>query len=209
MMTQTTHPVILASGSPRRRDLMAAAGIAFEVVPPTLAEPRRSTVPQPVQWAEALAYFKARTIAEQFPGRIVLGADTLCVHEGQVLGKARDADHAREILGQLSGTRHAVVTGVALCGPQGKRVIASETTGVQMRTMSDAEITAYIDSGEWIGKAGAYAIQETADRYVDRLDGSFDNVVGLPIGLVRRMLTRMEYFPCNCEDQPMMEGPTE
>jgi septum formation protein len=201
MMSQTTPPVILASGSPRRRDLLKAAGIDFDMVPPSLAEPRRSRVAQPVGWAEALAYFKARAVAMTHPDSIVLGADTLCVLDGEILGKARDADHAREILQRLSGTQHAVITGVAVCAPQGKRVIASETTGVRMRPMSDAEINAYIDSGEWIGKAGAYAIQETADRYVDALDGSFDNVVGLPVDLVRRMLTRIEYFPCGCEDQ--------
>ena len=92
------------------------------------------------------------------------------------------------MLETLSGSRHAVITGVALLGPGPRRLIASDTTHVTMRRMTDDEIQAYLDSGEWQGKAGAYAIQETADRFVTSVEGSFTNVVGLPMELVRRML---------------------
>jgi septum formation protein len=208
MTAPEPSPVILASASPRRRDLLAGAGVRFEVITPELPEPTRRTG-TPIQWAQSLAYFKARSIADMHPGRLVIGADTVCVLDDEVLGKASDTNHARDILTKLSGTRHAVITGVALVGPGGKRLLAAETTGVQMTPMSDADISAYIDSGEWIGKAGAYAIQETADRYVEHLDGNFDNVVGLPIGLVQRMLARMEYLPCTCNDHIQLTGSTE
>jgi len=92
------------------------------------------------------------------------------------------------MLRRLSGTRHAVITGVAVVGPGGRRRIASATSHVTMRPMTDEEVAGYVASGEWEGKAGAYAIQETADRFVERVEGSFDTVVGLPVDLVRRLL---------------------
>ena len=96
------------------------------------------------------------------------------------------------MLRRLSGTRHVVITGVALLGPNGYRRIASESTFVTMRAMSDEEIVGYLDSGEWQGKAGAYAIQETADRFVDRIEGSLSNVVGLPMERIERMVAEIE-----------------
>ena len=96
------------------------------------------------------------------------------------------------MLRHLSGTRHAVITGVALLGPDGRQRIDSETTFVTMREMTDDEVEQYIASGEWIGKAGAYAIQETADRFVDKIEGSFSNVVGLPVELVGRMVAELQ-----------------
>jgi septum formation protein len=207
MMTRNEkQSLILASASARRKDLLEQAGIKFDVIAPTFPEPAHKTDRSPEQWAQSLAYFKARAVADKHPDRTVIGADTICVLGDEVLGKARDADHARDILRKLSGTKHAVITGVAICGPDGKRLIASQTTGVQMAAMSDADIDAYIKSGEWIDKAGAYAIQDTADRYVERLEGRFDNVVGLPVDLVLRMLTRMEYLPCTCDDRVQLAG---
>ena len=209
MTRDENQSVILASASARRRDLLAQAGMEFDVIPPTFPEPSHKPERSPEQWAQSLAYFKARAVADKHPDRTVIGADTICVLGNEVLGKARDANHAREILNKLSGTKHAVITGVAICGPDGKRLIASETTAVQMAEMSDADIDAYIESGEWIDKAGAYAIQDSADRYVEQLDGPFDNVVGLPVELVQRMLTRMEYLPCTCDDRVQLAGSDE
>jgi septum formation protein len=187
----TTDPteLILASGSPRRRELLSRAGYAFTVIPPTVDE--CAVVPKllrPNAYAESLAYFKARSVAENRRDARVLGADTIVTLDGDILGKPDDADHARQMLSRLSRNRHAVITGVALLGPGHGRVLASQTTWVCMRPMSDAEIDAYIDSGEWQGKAGAYAIQETADRFVTRLEGSFSNVVGLPMELIAKLL---------------------
>ncbi|MDY6913416.1 MAG: Maf family protein [Planctomycetota bacterium] len=193
-----TEPLrlILASGSPRRKQLLAEAGYDFEVVAPAISEPSyylRGLSPS--QQAEAMAYFKARSVAEGRDGCYVLAADTVVAARDKTLGKPADEADARRMLSALSGSRHAVITGVALLGSDGGRLIASETTGVTMRKMSDAELDAYIASGEWAGKAGAYAIQETADRFIESVDGSFTNVVGLPMELLGRMIREIRQRP--------------
>jgi len=176
--------------------LLEQAGLKFIVVVPSLPEPDE-VFPKlpPTQQAEALAYFKARATAEDYPDDYILGADTIVAHDGRVFGKASDSDHARRMLGELSGSRHQVVTGVALLGPEGERLITSESTFVTMRKMTDQELDDYIRSGEWENKAGAYAIQETADRFVEKIEGSFSNVVGLPVELVIRMLHELKTHP--------------
>ncbi len=185
--------LVLASSSPRRRALLDEAGIAYTQVAPPADEPdMTSPTLTPCQYAEASAYYKARSVADEHPDDVVLAADTVCELNGEILGKAADADAARAMLARLSGTEHHVITGVAVCLPGGQRLIASDVTGVRMRPMAPQEISDYVDSGEWIGKAGAYAIQETADRYVEQVDGSFSNVVGLPVELVRRMLAAID-----------------
>ena len=189
-------PLILASGSPRRGALLREAGIAFEVVAPPFCEPAGllADLP-PAQQAEALAYFKARSVQRDHVEAFLLGADTLAAIEGRVLGKPADAAEARSMLESLSGTRHEVITGLALLGPAGERLIASETTRLAMRRMTGAEIDEYVKSGEWRGKAGAYALQETADRFIRDISGSFSNVVGLPIELLRRMIAELRQHP--------------
>ncbi len=181
--------LILASASPRRKQLLDDAGVDFEVLVPPLEE-FKNGLPSltPAQKAESLAYYKARSVWQLKPDCYVLGADTIISIGDEIMGKAFDADEARRMLKTLSSTRHAVITGVALLGPAGERLIASDTTYVTMKPMSDDDIEQYVASGEWIDKAGAYAIQETADRFVEKLDGHFDTVVGLPVGLVLRMI---------------------
>ena len=187
-------PLILASSSRRRRSLLREAGIAFETVAPPIHEPDEvdGKLP-PVQQAEALAYFKARAVQQRMRRpAFVLGADTIVLSApGHILGKPADAGEARGMLQALSNTTHDVITGVAILGPNQHRIIASEVTRVTMRPVGLREIDEYIDSGEWKGKAGAYAIQETADKFIANLDGSFSNVVGLPIELVTRMLAEL------------------
>ena len=186
-----TGALILASASPRRRALLAEAGISFTAVEPPLPEPHDGIARlAPAQQAEALAYYKARAVAGEDPPGRVLGADTVVALGREVLHKPADATDARRMLGALSNSRHAVITGVALLGPGARRCICSDWTWITMRPMSEAEIEAYIASGEWAGKAGAYAIQETADRFVVAVDGSITNVVGLPMELVGRLLGR-------------------
>jgi len=185
--TQTTR-LVLASSSPRRRQLLAEAGYEFEAVAPPIGEPADALRDlSPRQQAEALAYFKARSVADRLGDAVVLAADTLVVVDGEVLGKPADAADARRMLRKLSGARQEVITGVALLGPP-RRLIASEVTVVVTRALSPDEIESYIASGEWEGKAGAYAIQETADRFVTEVRGSFTNVIGLPMELLERML---------------------
>jgi septum formation protein len=174
--------LILASGSPRRRALLEEANIPFRVVVPAVEEdePERGD-------ARAVALANARRKALAVPGDLVLAADTVVALGDRLLGKPRDETHARELLRALSGTTHAVVTAVALkaMGQLHERCVETRVT---MRALREAEIDAYARSGEGMGKAGAYAIQETADRFVTRLDGPFDNVVGLPVAAVRELL---------------------
>jgi septum formation protein len=187
--------LILASSSPRRKQLLAEAGVDAEVIVPPIAEPTGLMSMAPRQQAEALAYFKAKAVAQTHPDEVVLGADTIVACSNAVIGKPTDEDDARRMLQMLSGTRHMVITGVALLGP-GYRKIYSDLTWLKMRKITSDEVEGYIRSGEWIGKAGAYAIQETADRFVESIDGSFSNVVGLPMELVGRLIedarTRIE-----------------
>ncbi len=183
--------LILASASPRRRQLLAEAGIPFDVIVPVIPEPDEVTCKlPPTQQAEALAYFKARAVWDAQPGRWILGADTIVARGGEILGKPRDAAGARAMLDSLACTRHAVISGVALLGPGGRQ-IASDTTFVTMRKLSAAELDAYIASGQWVGKAGAYGLQEIGDRFVENIEGSFTNVVGLPMELVGRMIAQV------------------
>ena len=185
--------LILASSSPRREMLMRQGQLDCRVVHPPIHEPDDIDEGlSPVGLAEALAYFKASAVQRLHPGQAVLGADTVVSVGGEPLGKAAGPDEAADMLVKLSGTRHEVITGVALLGPGHWRMIASETTHVTMRTITPAEIEAYVESDEWRGKAGAYAIQETGDRFVVDVDGSFSNVVGLPMELLARMLAMFD-----------------
>jgi len=172
---------------------MRQAGLSFQVVLPPIDEPSRIDHElTPAQHAQALAYFKASSVQRQGFDGAVLGADTVVCVASEILGKASGPQQAAEMLGKLSGTRHEVITGVAVLGPDHWRMIASDTTVVTMRTITPDEIDEYVESGEWCGKAGSYAIQETGDRFVANIEGSLSNVVGLPMELVAEMLTQFE-----------------
>ncbi|MBS3733794.1 MAG: septum formation protein Maf [Phycisphaerae bacterium] len=182
-------PLILASNSPQRRDLLTEGGIAFEVRSSPVCEPTHLPAGlSPAARAAAVAYFKARATAQATPERTVLAADTVVAVGEDVLGKPADADEARAMLRRLSRVAHRVITGVALIGPDGRRCIESEMTRVTMRAMSDEQVARYVASGAWRGKAGGYAVQEADDAFVTRIEGSYSNVVGLPIERVQRML---------------------
>jgi septum formation protein len=152
----------------------------------------------PGAYAESLAYVKATAAiaAHGLKSGLVLGADTVVVLGGRIIGKPADEADARRILLALSGSEHQVLTGVALVdAASGRRWTAHEVTRVNMRVMRPAEIDAYVASGEAMGKAGAYAIQETGDRYIEQLQGSITNVVGLPMELLERMISAAGYDP--------------
>jgi nucleoside triphosphate pyrophosphatase len=158
--------------------------VRFEVVPPGIDETLGPGI-LPEAASEALALAKARAVAVRRPGFLVLGADTLVAVGRRTLGKPSDRAQARAFLGLLSGSTHRVVTGLALGpSPDGPWRVGHAVTEVTMRRIEPAEVEGYLDSGEWEGKAGAYAIQETADRFVTRLEGSRTNVVGLPVELL-------------------------
>jgi septum formation protein len=189
--------LILASASPRRAQLLADNGYQFDIVRPPLHEPEEGNprIP-PEQYAEALSYYKARSVANatDCPDAAILAADTVVAYQDHLFGKPRDAADARYILSTLAGTTHEVITGVTVLQPaSGKRLIAHETTRVTMRPMSLEVLDRYIASGEWEGKAGAYGIQDHGDAYIERIEGSFTNVVGLPMSLVARMLEEVGY----------------
>ena len=190
--------VVLGSASPRRRELLRAAGVEFEVVVPAVDEtPAEGLAPDEV--ARDLAERKARAVAERCDrDALVLAADTIVAIDvagkPRLLGKPADEDEAGAMLALLSGSRHEVVTGVAaMRARDGALASACERTWVTMRPIRAEEIEAYVRSGEWRDKAGGYAIQETADRFVVRLEeGGYDNVVGLPVALALALLERVE-----------------
>jgi septum formation protein len=191
--------LILASASPRRRDLLQQAGVEFVVEPSEVDESLEGLM-EPEVAAELLARRKALAVAELHRGEpvLVLGADTVVAlgsgSEVQLLGKPVDAGDAARLLRSLSGSRHRVVTGVALVDcSSGSCASAFERTWVSMRAIEPREVEAYVASGEWEGKAGGYAIQETADAFVTSLEeGGFDNVVGLPVALALGLLRRAD-----------------
>jgi septum formation protein len=176
--------LVLASASPRRRDLLAAAGVAFEVRPADVPE---QALPgeTPRALVERLAADKALHVARTLAGgptRLVLGADTVVVLDGEALGKPDDEAHAFTLLRRLLGRMHRVVTGVALVESGGNAPhIFSVESEVHMRAGSDAEIRAYVATGEPLDKAGAYAAQGEGRRFIERIVGSESNVIGLPL----------------------------
>jgi septum formation protein len=189
--------LVLASASPRRHELLRNAGIAFTACPTDIPEqPQPGESPRTC--AERLALEKAQVAWCQHPDKFVLGADTIVVVDDQILGKPRDVADARRMLQLLSGKTHQVITGVCLMGPQmrtenaklraGFQDARSESTLVTMTKLALADIHSYIASREPMDKAGAYAIQGMASRWISRIEGDYLNVVGLPVALVWKML---------------------
>jgi len=201
--------LVLASASPRRQELLRNAGIAFGVQAANVDEtPLEGESPR--DCAERLAREKALAVWRTRPTELVLGADTIVVVEDAILGKPADAEDAARMLRMLSGRVHRVITGVCVAGPGGKSEsprlaraerygepapssnvrVHSETTWVTMSELSEEEIRAYVATGEPMDKAGAYAIQGMASRWIPRIEGDYSNVVGLPVALVYRMLSK-------------------
>ncbi len=189
--------LVLASASPRRQELLRNAGISFVVQATDIPEiPKDGEAPR--VFAKRMAQEKALAVFRQPADDMVLGADTIVVVESQILGKPRDAADAVRMLRLLSGRRHEVITGVCLVGREltfenrklqtGFEDIRSETTIVTMDALSDDDIHSYISTGEPMDKAGAYAIQGRASRWIPRIEGDYFNVVGLPVALVYKML---------------------
>jgi len=181
------EPLILASASPRRQELLGEAGVAFEVCPAHIPEERRAGE-APIEYACRLAREKAKAIAQRFPARYVLGADTIVLVDDEVLEKPRDVEDAARMLRLLSGRGHSVTTAVSLVSPARETDTRWATTQVFFRRIEESEISEYIAGGEPMDKAGAYAIQGGAARWTERIEGDYSNVVGLPLALVKEML---------------------
>jgi septum formation protein len=184
---QQSTMLILASASPRRAELLRAAGFAFTVVPVEIDERPLDGEAAPA-YVERLAREKARTATHDESSSIVLAADTTVVIDGVLLGKPGDAREAAEMLARLSGRTHEVLTGVAVAPAEGSMRTSVESTRVRFVQMTPGDIDWYLASGEPFGKAGAYGIQGRASRFIDRIEGSYSNVVGLPIATVWQLL---------------------
>ena len=187
-MTQVAHigvfkePLLLASSSPRRAEILRIVGWPFEVVSGAVDETRH-TSEDAVEYVSRLARAKAETAAKGLSSGLVLGADTVVVIEGEILGQPRDDDDARRMLSRLRERWHDVVTGVALlrAGHGGHCLVDHEVTRVRFKPMSEEEIEWYINTREPMGKAGAYAIQGRAALFIEEIQGDYFNIVGLPI----------------------------
>ena len=190
-----THPFILASASPRRRELLAGIGLVPDVIAAADLDetPLKDETPQAM--ALRLAVAKAQAVAAQTPG-YVLAADTVVCVGRRFVDKAHDADDVRKCLELLSGRGHRVYTGLAVVNPVGKLSSRLVETRLTFKRLSPAEIAAYVASGEGIGKAGGYGIQGRAGAFVTRLVGSFTSVVGLPVYETQCLLEGAGYRPC-------------
>ncbi len=184
-MNAPDRPIVLASGSPRRRELIAALGLPFEVDPADVDE--TTTEQDPIRVAEDLALLKARTVASRRPDALVIGSDTVVALDGRLLGKPADADEARTMLRSLRGRAHEVVTGVAVI-VDGAEHVAHSATAVTMRDYADTEIEAFIATGSPFDKAGGYASQDPVFAPTASIEGCACGVVGLPLWTLRALL---------------------
>ncbi len=189
--------LILASASPRRRELLIEAGYDFEVHPAEIDEDDYPPQTLPGDLAQRLAMLKAQEMVRRFPAEVILAADTVVAFGDIPLGKPEDEAEAREMLELLSGTTHVVVTGVTVLRPSTNFSISTRVmSAVRMRCLSEKEIARYVASGEWLGKAGGYGIQDhRQDPFVIRMAGSHSNIVGLPMEATRELLTSAGVFP--------------
>lgn len=178
--------LVLASASPRRRELLENAGIVFSVrVAPV--EEKKGENESPAEYVKRLATEKTVGVSAS-PHEVVLGADTTVVVDGKILEKPVDDEDARRMLRLLSGRRHEVLTGICLRWPENRLMVDCESTQVTFSELSEAEIEEYVASGEPRDKAGAYGIQGRASKFVERIEGCYFNIVGLPVPLVYRHL---------------------
>jgi septum formation protein len=195
MVMPEQHPVsvILASASPRRKKLLAELGYTFAVVAPDIDESGfEAKRIGPCDYAKRLALAKAKNVAGDFPDRLVIAADTVVDFDGGIIGKPADAKNAERITRKLFSRPHKVITAVALVRlKDGIELVESDTTTVYPRKMSEQQLAEHIKGGSWQGKAGAYAIQEDGDEFIEKIDGSLTNVMGLPMELLERMLEKV------------------
>ena len=185
--------IYLASASPRRQELLRQLGLSFEVMPSHIHEERQPGEP-PVDYVRRVAADKARHVAQAVaatgrPARPVLGADTEVVIDGEILGKPRDRGHAAAMLRRLAGREHRVLTGLCLIAAEREHAVVSESR-VTVASLSEAEVAAYVATGEADDKAGGYAIQGCAAGFIARLEGSYSGVMGLPLYELRETLKR-------------------
>jgi septum formation protein len=188
----TSTKWILASASPRRREILAGLGLQFQVQPSTVVEPERRAGEIPSRYAVRAARLKARETAKRCSSGLIIGADTIVVFEDQIMGKPLDADEAREMLRSLSGQWHSVVSGICLIDSVlGRERSGHATSRVHFRRLTGTDLAWYLKTGEYADKAGAYAIQGLASLFIDRIEGCYFNIVGFPIVTFDRLCRSM------------------
>ena len=187
--------IILASQSPRRQELLKNIGVKFEIIKSDFCENISGIDDKPEKIAQQLAYGKAKDVSDKLDEGIILGADTIVVFVGEIYGKPKDEEDAVRMLNNLSGKTHQVITGVALIDKKNdKTVVGHETTSVTFNKLTQDEIKAYIKSGDYIGKAGGYGIQNKGAILINKIEGCYFNVVGLPINKVYQMLKELNEY---------------
>ena len=182
--------IILASGSPRRRELLSEAGLQFEVIVSPADEIHDASIPL-AELCERNAELKAAAVAVSNPDAAVIGADTLVWIDGEPLGKPKDMTEARGMLRKLGGRAHTVCTGVCVIFPGGVVKRFHDLTAVHFRPLDEERITGYFEKADPLDKAGAYGIQESGELIVEKIEGAFDNVMGLPVAKVMAALGRV------------------
>ena len=193
--SRTTAPLVLASASPRRLELLRQVGIEPATVAPAAIDEAPRARELPADYARRMAREKAEAVAADHANAFVLGADTVVALGRRILPKAEDEAAARACLERLSGRRHRVLGGLAVIAPDGRRAERLVATAVTFKRLEAREIAAYLASGEWRGKAGGYAIQGRAAAFIPRINGSYANVVGLPLTETLALLTGLGYAP--------------
>lgn len=190
-MTKLHQPkLILASASPRRKELLTKAGYKFEVVVSKIDESIFPTENiEPAEYAKRLALAKAKDVSARFSDCFVLGADTVVDFNGEIIGKPADSKDAERIIRKIFSAPHKVITAVAIVGKNsGFEIVESDTTIIYPKELTDAKIAEHIEGGSWLGKSGAFGITENGDDFIERIEGSLTNVMGLPMELLERML---------------------
>jgi septum formation protein len=184
--------IILASKSPRRKQLLKNIGLNFKVVPSNINEDLIH-ISSPKKYAEILSLQKAKKVAEKFKDAIIIGADSIVILKGEIIGKPSSLKNAKEILRKLSGQRHMVITGFTVLDSKiNKSITNSVLSYVTFKKLSEEEINDYVKTGELMDKAGAYAIQEKAGVFIEKIEGDFFNVVGLPIFALCKILQEFD-----------------
>lgn len=177
--------IVLASASPRRRELLSQLGLEFEICVSSAGE---TEGPDPIETARQAALAKASEVASKVLDALVIGADTIVVIDEEILGKPTSPSEAEAMLKKLKGKAHRVITGVAIVDGSGKKVVDHEDTTVFFSDLSEDEVRFYVESGEGADKAGAYAIQGLGALFILRIEGSYSNVVGLPLAKLHEMM---------------------
>ena len=193
MQGMNMEQIVLASASPRRKEILKKAGYKLIVEKSEVDESKFSTDKiEPWKYAEQLALAKAKDVAPNYPFQLVLGADTIIDYDGEIIGKPLDEKEAEEIVSKLFSKPHKVITGIALFKiSDNTEIVTHDVTVVHPKKMSLEQIKEHVLSGTWKGKAGAYAIQETGDEFVEKIEGSMTNVMGLPLELIIKLLNEL------------------